>query len=183
MAPEITALTQVLAAMTGYPPEDAAIVAVDPGDYDVGLPTIAEFAAKIEAALRARGLAIMEPPESPWARQERERQQRKAARAAEAARQMAAAVAYGGAIRWCQASVHDEGRLAVGFHRCPKAPKWVVRRDERPVKGTEQPHDGRLAVCLAHARDPQSGRYHAHWSHERTAGEPVEPEYQPAVPA
>ena len=108
----------------------------------------------------------------------RERREKEAYKAADDARKaatLAKAIPYTGRINDCQAQVWTQGRGGTA-HRCQKLAKFVVRRTEYG----KDSGDGRLAVCRIHASDPSSHRYTKHWSHEVSAAEIVEPEYQPA---
>jgi hypothetical protein len=93
---------------------------------------------------------------------------------------VAAAVLYAGAIKRCQAHAGGWVRSDMGGHRCNRKPTLVVRRKERPGEKYAA-LDGRLAVCRTHASKRDSGRYHGRWSHEQSAIEPVELEYQPTA--
>ena len=97
------------------------------------------------------------------------------ARADSHAATLALAIPYAGAIERCQAQVWSQGRGATA-HRCGTKARYVVRRAEHR---NEDAGDGRLAVCLIHARDARSRRFHKHWSYEVSATEVVEAEYQP----
>jgi hypothetical protein len=131
---------------------------------------------RIEAALRVHGIHV---DESWIARDRRMKVEYAEAEAAKKAAALAQAIPYAGAIRDCQTMVNSSGRGATAY-RCQKRARHVVRRDEYGCgKGQHDKMDGRLAVCGTHARDREAIRYHAHWSYEKCAGEPVEPEYQP----
>lgn len=89
---------------------------------------------------------------------------------------------YHGAITRCQARSTQESGRSYHTDRCARKPKKVrrVRESHGSFKG-----DGRLAVCLQHAktvRAPDRWVNDGHWQDRgkvRTASEVVEPEYQP----
>ena len=118
--------------------------------------------------------ADYQPYERQWKEGERNAEARdKAAREAKAAE----AIPYRGAIERCQVSVHD-GRLAMRFYRCQRPTRYVRRIKDDPEG------DGRIAVCATHRKDPKRGgeprRHVGRGRYEQaTAGEVVEPEYQP----
>lgn len=135
-----------------------------------------EVAEKVREYLSSRGYHVTEH----WlARENRQKAEAKEERQRGQAAELALAIPYAGAIKDCQASVMSTGRGG-SFYRCSKQARFVVRRKERPGSNPADPRgDGRLAVCRIHASDSTSNRYHKHWDYERTANEPVEPEYQP----
>lgn len=103
-----------------------------------------------------------------WRREEQERKERREAEKKAAAD---AALPYRGAIEYCQASVHEQGR-GVGFHQCSKKARFVIRVED------DRQGDGRLAVCRTHTK-PGAYRFIKHWKYEVSATDPVESEYQP----
>lgn len=86
---------------------------------------------------------------------------------------------YHGAIERCQAGVAQSMGISTTFSRCSK-PARKVRRITRDRPGG----DGRLAVCLTHAKTRhEPGRWRGETNKYRglsaPADEMVEPEYQP----